>query len=106
MNTENMKNEEMAAGEKKGMCGMGCMCGHRHGHAMKWLIRVAAILMVFWFGFILGELHTLVESNRYQHGSMMRSDRGGMMFDYGYDGLAPSAPVAPTAPTTPTPTTR
>ena len=76
-------------------CGKaGCMCGHHNGHSclMKWLFRAAMILVVFWLGFMAGELHGMLRSYGHEGtraGYMMRASNTGMM--QGYD--ASGAPV-------------
>jgi len=60
----NMENH----GSKACVCSSaGCMCGHHDGHSylMKWLMRLALLLVVFALGFMMGQLHTMVRAHRY-----------------------------------------
>ena len=95
-----------------GMCGgkSACGCGHDHAHVMKWLVKIALLVIVFSFAFKMGELKGMLENR----GFMMRGYQPvGMMYRYGTDytgstqggaGLedGTTAPVAPSAPAVPT----
>ncbi len=92
---ENIENKSC------GMCSCGgnCGCGHHHKHMMKWLIKIALLVIVFCFAFKMGELKGMLEARGfggYRYGPAMMYGNGAA-----YDtGIAPSGPVTAPAPTT------
>lgn len=116
-----MENKDANMGQgQDGACGpcnkmsacadkYGC-CGHRHKHAGKWLIKIIVIILIFCFGFQMGELKGMLRGS-YSHRSYDRF-QGGMMYPgygsgwgtaqpmmYGFDAnqnTAPSTSVNPT----------
>lgn len=78
----NMENEQKKGDMNEGghTCGhMGCGCGHHHKHALKWIIKIAALVLVFCFAFQMGELKGMMLSSRGYSGGY----RTGMMFNQG-----------------------
>ena len=80
----------------------GCMCGHHNGHSclMKWLFRIATILIVFCLGYMMGELHGMIRGYGHEAGARgaysMQGRNMGTMMQQQYDGAGLPTTVAPT----------
>ncbi len=86
---------------EKHTCGMGgcggtCGCGHHHMHILKWILKIAVLVIIFSFAFRMGELRGMLESHGYGnfgHGGMMYYGYGN---DAGFDtGVAPATISTP-----------
>ena len=64
----------------EGKCGHNCMgSGYGHVHALKWLIRITIMVIVFCVGVQFGELKGMLEMHE-------RTARHGGAMMYGFDG--------------------
>lgn len=80
-------------------CGKNCMCGH--SHSMRWLIRIAAVVIIFCLGFMMGELHTIIRGYEGGAGRGMMFHGRTMMngyYDYAEPGATTGAAPATQAP--------
>lgn len=98
---ENNMNENKCAG---GMCGGkgSCGCGHHHMHIMKWLLKIALLIVVFCFAFQMGELKGMLRSQGYGHriysNMMYGTDvSNGIVPETGVSVGGTTAPAAPAA---------
>lgn len=66
-----------------GTCGgtCGCGCGMTHRQALKWILRIALLAVVFCFAFQMGEVSGRVEAGMY-YGKHQYRQQDAMMYNY------------------------
>jgi len=65
-----MNENKNGCGENKSGCG-GCGgCGYHHKHMMKWLVKIVLAVLIFSFGYQIGEMKGMLRSQfgGYRHG--------------------------------------